>query len=477
MAQLDNGSWSICLANDGDGRLSSFLTATICKTKQSFYHLRTFFTPDLTELQSTEMGQKQGYLARIRSFSRNAKLYVVHVFGMDFIYGTWEVLFNLYLLAVGFDAAFIGLRLIIGGVAGALSALPAGVVSDRIGRKASFITGDGGNAAFSLIEITSTSPTVLLVTPVFRSIFGTLHGVTEPPFMAENSKALERVHLFSVASGVRTLAAMLGALAIAAFPLLNATAAEKIFYYRAAVAIGIVGWFLSLIPALLLREIVKDKPVKRTRNPISLQNIQSRPIVSRLLVSEGLIAVGAGMALPFLNVFFKQGLKTNEIYIGTTFALGSLFLASASFAAPFASGRLGKVRAIFVARTLSVPFILVLAYTALQPSLGPAALIASFAYVARTTFMNMSGPIDQAFSMELLLPSERATVVGLESTTSQVLSGVASLFGGLMINAGDFATPLLVMALLYFSSNILYLKFFKNARPIGLESELGIHGS
>lgn len=426
----------------------------------------------MSSLQGIDPHLSGGYIGRIRSFSRNAKLYVVHVFGMDFIYGTWEVLFNLYLLVIGFDAAFIGLRLIIGGVAGAFSALPAGMISDRIGRKASFITGDGGNAAFSLIEITSTNPTVLLITPVFRSVFGTLHGVTEPPFMAENSKALERVHLFSVASGIRTIAAMLGALAIAAFPLLNVPLDQKIFYYRAAVSIGIVGWFLSLIPALLLKEIAKPSPSVKGRRPVSLQNLQSRSIVLRLLIADGLIALGAGFALPFLNVFFKQGLNANEIYIGTTFALGSLFLASASFAAPLASGRLGKVRAIFATRTLSVPFILILAYTALTPTLGLAALVASFAYVARTTFMNMSGPVAEAFTMELLLPGERATVVGLESTTSQILSGFASLFGGLMISRGDFATPLLVMAILYFSSNVLYLKFFRTARTLGLESEL-----
>jgi len=94
-----------------------------------------------------EGAKNASYFGKVRSFSSNAKLYIVHVFGMDFIYGTWEVLFNLYLLAIGFDPAFIGLRLIIGGVAGALSALPAGMISDRIGRKASFITGDGGNAA------------------------------------------------------------------------------------------------------------------------------------------------------------------------------------------------------------------------------------------------------------------------------------------------------------------------------------------
>jgi predicted MFS family arabinose efflux permease len=427
---------------------------------------------ELSEVRSAEAAKNASYLGKIRSFSSNAKLYIVHVFGMDFIYGTWEVLFNLYLLAIGFDPAFIGLRLIIGGVAGALSALPAGMISDRIGRKASFITGDGGNAAFSLIEITSLNSTVLLITPVFRSIFGTLHGVTEPPFMAENSKPLERVHLFSVATGVRTIAAMAGAFLVAGFPLLDVSLGQKIFYYRVAASIGIVGWFLSLVPALLLKEIVRHEPSRNGRSSISLGNLQSKSIVSKLLITEGLIAVGAGLALPFLNVYFQRGLHVHEAYIGTTFAMGSLFLASASFVAPFVSNRLGKVHAIFAARTLSVPFILVLAYTALSPTLTFVALVASVAYIGRTSIMNMSGPIADAFTMELLVPGERATFVGLESTTSQILSGTASLLGGIIMNRGDFATPLIAMAALYLFSNVLYLRFFRNASTPGLESEL-----
>jgi hypothetical protein len=54
---------------------------------------------------------------------------------MDLIHGTWDVLFNLYLLAIGFSIEFVGLRLLIQGIAGGVASIPAGVVSDRIGRK------------------------------------------------------------------------------------------------------------------------------------------------------------------------------------------------------------------------------------------------------------------------------------------------------------------------------------------------------
>lgn len=131
-------------------------------------------------------------------FSRNARLYVVHVIGMDMIHGTWTVLFNLYLLAIGFDVRFVGLRLLIAGVFGAVTSVPAGIVSDRIGRKASFILGDGMGATLGLINIMTTDRGVLLVTAGVGAFFSSLHHVSEPPFMHENSKPAERVHLFSV---------------------------------------------------------------------------------------------------------------------------------------------------------------------------------------------------------------------------------------------------------------------------------------
>ncbi len=157
------------------------------------------------------------YIQRIREFSTNAKLYIVHIVGMDVIYGTWQVLFNLYLLnvfasGVSFEffgipltmsaVQLIGARLLVYGVAGAIVALPVGMISDRIGRKYSFILGDYVGAIIALGNITTLNPTILLITPIFESAFGTLHGVSEPAFMAENSDPAERVHLFSFASSM-----------------------------------------------------------------------------------------------------------------------------------------------------------------------------------------------------------------------------------------------------------------------------------
>src|SRR5919201_2270315 len=150
------------------------------------------------------------YAAAARSFSRNARLFIVHVIGMDTVHGTSLVLVNLYFLAVGLSIEFIGLRLLLGGIAGAIFSVPAGIISDRIGRKWSFIIGDGVGAALYVITIFSTDQTILIVTGVLAAIAGTLHGVSEPAFMAENSEPRERVHLFSVAAGLRPPSAVVG---------------------------------------------------------------------------------------------------------------------------------------------------------------------------------------------------------------------------------------------------------------------------
>ena len=78
------------------------------------------------------------YLDKTRQFSRNANLYVLHVIGMDMIHGSFTVLVNLYLRALGFDIRFIGLRLMIG--------FSATAIRDRVHDANSkiIITADGG---------------------------------------------------------------------------------------------------------------------------------------------------------------------------------------------------------------------------------------------------------------------------------------------------------------------------------------------
>lgn len=420
----------------------------------------------------------RGYLAKIKLFSYNARLYLLHVIGMDMIHGTWEVMFNLYLIAIGKPLEFIGLRLLVMGVAGAAASIPMGWLSDKIGRKAGFILGDGLGALMSLTLILNTDNTVILVASALGAMFGALHHVTESPFMAENSERKERIHLFSVSDGLRTFSAMIGSLIAGFVPLWAAGAfgISTVVAYRWAAFIGIGWWFLSLIPAVLLKQHVpeqkaekigKAKPSLTAVWKSLTANIKNPVIIGKLLLVNGLISLGAGFVVPLFNVFFHEGVHAHAHEIGTTFAAGSLFLALGALAVPFVVERLGKTVTIFVTRLAAIPFILLIGFS---PSLADPTVvmsIAGLAYILRTTLFNMSSPVFDAFSMELLDPGERATATGFQSTLGRIATAGAGFLGAALMGLGDFRTPFFVMSFMFLLSTVLFWTLFRGYEKEG----------
>lgn len=406
---------------------------------------------------------KLGYLEAVRMFSRNAKLYVLHVIGMDMIHGTWTVLFNLYLLAIGFDIKFVGLRIVIAGVAGAILSVPAGIVSDRIGRKAGFILGDGVGATLGLINILTVNQGVLLTTAAVGAFFSSLHHVSEPPFMHENSKPAERVHLFSISDSFRTGSAMIGSLLAGFLPLLLAERFGKVTAYRWATFAGLGLWFLSLIPAVMLRRVQSEpEPPAAARFTGFLAGIRNPRLIARLVIPETMLALGAGFVLPLSNVFFHEGLHRHEGEIGVTFAIGQLTLALGALGAPFLVARMSKVSAVVASRFASIPFILVLAFAMQRNEASWVFPLVIAAWAARTAVFSVSSPIESAFNMEVLTLRERATLAGFDAAAYSGMSALGAFISTRLMDTGDFSTPFFGMAALYAASTAIFWMFFRD---------------
>lgn len=423
------------------------------------------------------------YRAKTRQFSRNANLYVIHVVGMDMIHGSFNVLLNLYLLALGYDIAFIGTRLMIGFIARAATALPAGLLSDRIGRKASFILGDGIGAVIGLIVISSNNEFILLATPVFASFFSNIHHTAEPAFMAENSKPAERVHLFAVAGSFRTLSAMFGALIAGTIPALFADEIGLVTAYRFAVYGGLALWALSLIPALMLRSHEsEERPEEQFNSSTGAGRFSLAQLFSGIkhprrifyfVLTSAIIAAGFSTIAPMFNVVFNsdQGhIHASEGQVGIVFASAEMTLAVATIFVPLLAARMLKVDAIVLTRILSIPFVLAMGFLPLVFGEGMLLLFLSgAAYIGRIGVFRVSSPLDDAFNMGVLDAKERATNTGLELAVSGAVSAVAIWFGSRMLDGGDFTTPFIFMASSIAISSLIYWRVF---RPLEL-SESG----
>src|SRR5690349_18547244 len=107
-------------------------------------------------------------LAQLRRLSQNAWLYLISNAIQSVSAGALTVLYALFLNALGFSNSVIGLTIIIGAIGGALGIVPASIIVQRIGWKATLILSDVVGAA---------ALTIQLIYPSVATVVGTAIGV------------------------------------------------------------------------------------------------------------------------------------------------------------------------------------------------------------------------------------------------------------------------------------------------------------
>ena len=394
-------------------------------------------------------------------FSRNARLFLSATFLNGFTLGIWGVLFNLYLLELGFREDFIGYMFLLSGLAAGLAAFPAGIISDKIGRKKSLLTGVAVGSIFNAILVFTSNPILLLTVSLFGGfggLFSIIFWVVGPPFMMENSKPEERTHLFSINLATWFLSSMAGSFAGGFLPgvfgSLLGVGNESVIAYRVTLTVSVVFLFLSLLPYFAIKERQYQQKNATMASRLSLKAIQSRAAIGKLVLTSGLFGLGAGLIVPFFNVFFQNKLQATPEHIGIIFALGNVTTAVGMVLAPVVSGRLGKVRAVALTQLSSIPFIFGIAFS---PNLGFAAV----SYLARGVLMVMGAPIYQNIAMEVVQTEERATTSGFTVMADRIPRAVGSSIAGQMMTQGSYVLPYMITSAFYFFGSTLFLTFFR----------------
>jgi MFS family permease len=211
--------------------------------------------------------------------------------------------------------------------------------------------------------------------------------------------------------------------------------------------------FLGLIPLLLLRR-QKTARQKGESSVSPFEFARRRPALLFKLVMPLLItSLGAGLLMPFMNIFYRSAYGQSDAAIGGLFAIGSLFMAAGLLAAPPLADRWGKMRLVVVTQALSIPFLVTMGF-------APWYWLSAGSYLVRLGLMNMSNPVYQTFVMEQVDESSRATVASLVSMSwsfgwafSPTLSGWLQVqYGFTPVYLGTIGT--------YVIAIILYWLFF-----------------
>jgi MFS family permease len=396
------------------------------------------------------------YGARLAAFKPNARLYLLYVVLVGAAMGVYRLLFNFYVLSLGYDEALLGRLVTTSSLTALLAALPMGYLADRLGRKLSLI-GSGLASTLAILAMWAwPGATVFYITNIMFGIAQSMSGVVMGPFLMENSSDTERTYLFSFNSGLQMLASSVGNwlggylpgwLAVG----MSVGATSSLAYGAAMGWVGIASG-VALLPLAFLRTPRLSRQDRSVFAP--LRYAAERPgELSRLILPMLITSIGAGLIMPFMNVFFRQMYHQPDTTIGAMFAWGSLAMGVGLLIAPPLADRMGKIQLVVVTQALSIPFLIMLGY-------APMFWMSAAAYYVRLALMNMSSPVYQTFVMEHVEPEARATVASLVSMSWNFGWAFSPMISGwLQVNYG-FGYAFLGTIVLYTLSTWMYWAYF-----------------
>ncbi len=385
-------------------------------------------------------------------FSRNARLFLLGSVLLSASQSAFQLLRNLYLKEAGFDETFIGHSLSAASFGAPLGAVPTAWLVARYRTKPLVVLSSIGAAASFVAMATLLSGAGVIASSIAAGLMLTVYQVTSAPFLAANSSPSERTLLFSVNFAVRTGGGVLGSVVGGyLFKLVAALGHDPTTSYRWAMILGTAFAVLAVGPFA----IVDERAPERGENVLSFALLRARKrLYARLVLPFVPLGLGAGLTIPFLNLYFRNVFHQNGEHIGWYFALVQVAMTVGVLLGPRLTRRWGLVRTIVLSELASVPFMLVLAYTS---SLA----VAVAAFLARGALMNMASPLASALTMDAVPDNERALVNAIVTVVNLGCWMLTASIGGVLIEAHGFVPPLWISAVLYVLSAGLYWRYFR----------------
>ena len=208
-----------------------------------------------------------------KTFSRPARLYLLSVMISGIIFSAWQLFFNLFILARGYDKVFLGLINAAPWIAGLFFSLPLGALSNRMGRKNAMVAGMGVDFAMRALQVVVQSPELLVIVSFLEGIGFTLLIVSEAPFLMAASDDKNRSLLFSLNFGLLTLSSAVGAVFAGQMPSLVAgrmnVSPESSTAYGAVLLFSLLIGVFSFWPLLRIDESeIHDSKTREQKSSI-----------------------------------------------------------------------------------------------------------------------------------------------------------------------------------------------------------------
>ena len=405
------------------------------------------------------IGLLREYAAQVRGASRNPRLYLLGMFLFGVGQSIFGLLFNLYLRDLGLTDATIGQILSKVALGATVAALPAAFLFRRMPARTLLV---GGAALASLgyvFQAALVEPELLLLVAFLTGMVLTIFRLSIAPVVMKETATERRPFLFSASFGVFFLSAILGSAVGGALPhLVHIVAPASGQALRLSLFAAAAITLASAFPFLAMRS--GEEGSGAGGRPGALEQIKDLLEIDwglhlKLILPSAMIGLGAGLIIPFLNLYFKDRFGLTEGAIGILFSVMQGFMVAGNLFGPAVSRRLGLVLGVVATQLLSVPFMIVLALSHLFP-------LVALCFFLRGGLMNMNQPLVSHFAMEVVPERDHAVTNSLLSLSWYLAWTVSAEMGGALIERKGYEEPLLIAAALYVGASVLYWIFFKD---------------
>jgi len=403
------------------------------------------------------------YMRTVSGFHGNVKLLLLRSFVICLYTGIYGILFNLYVLNLGYGADFLGLVLAAHVLASSAVSIPAGLLCDRFDRKKLMVISGLLSTLAAVPLYLFSSPWALLLFSIAGGVFVSISSVTLTPLLAENCGKDDTVHVFSANASISWIASVLGCALGGILPgmwgLLPGLRMDGL-------RLTLLSSVILLAMGLAIMLAIKEKEGARRRcSTFSLKGVKLSPDVMKFTITSLTFGVASGMIVPYFNVYFTRALHVGVLDVGLASAVAGAVMILGFVTTPYLTSRIGKVRSAVVTKIFSAPFLMLMALT-------ESFIVAAAAYVAYMFFINMAGPATTSFQMEQIKPKEQGFAVGMMMTGNYVAVSASTYLSGLLIAKGNYIVPFLVTCVAYVVTAFLLYHYFKDSERMAWAAPL-----